>query len=79
MKKFVTILALSLSIVASTAAQAETRPAPTEFSASVAGDIDDDEDVGAVPDRLWLLILLGVGGLAGLLAAAGSHLGNSPR
>lgn len=79
MKKAIAVLAASLSVVASTAAHAETRPAATEFAAPMAGDAEDDEDKAGVPQRLWLLILLGVGGLAGILAAAASHQGNSPR
>ena len=79
MKKAITILAATVSVVASTAAHAETRPAATEYYAPMVADAQDDEEEAGVPQRLWLLILLGVGGLAGIFAAAASHQGNSPR
>ncbi|WP_284124052.1 hypothetical protein [Parerythrobacter aestuarii] len=81
MKKLLAATVAGLMVFGTTAAQAETRPSATEFSKPVnfASDIgnqdDDDDDDGA----LWLLILLGVGGLAGLLLAASSSQGNSPR
>lgn len=80
MKKLLAATVAGLMVFGATAAQAETRPSATEFSkpvsfASDIGNQDDDDDDG----ELWLLILLGIGGLAGILLAAGSSQGNSPR
>lgn len=79
MKKLLAATVAGLMVFGATAAQAETRPSATEFSkpvsfASDIGNQDDDDD-----GELWLLILLGIGGLAGILLAAGSSQGNSPR
>ena len=75
MKKLVSSVVAAGLLLTASAAQADTRPSATEFSQPVA----DESDTGGEMKEEILLILLGLGGLLGLLLAAGSSQGNSPR
>lgn len=78
MKKLVAGTAAALLVFAPTAAAAETRPGATEFTQPVEGasELGDDNDDGGSE---WELILLGVAALIGIILAASSSKGNSPR
>lgn len=75
MKKILASITAATMLFGATAAQADTRPGATEFSQPVT----DASGLGADAEDELLLILLGLGGLLGILLAAGSSKGNSPR
>ncbi|ABC64542.1 hypothetical protein [Erythrobacter litoralis] len=74
MKKVFSSLAASALLFGATAAHADTRPSATEFSQPVSSESELEGESEALP-----LILLGIAGLIGILLAAGSSSGNSPR
>lgn len=75
MKKALTVLAAATMVFGSTAAHAVTRPEPTDFNKPVV----EESELGASEDGTLVLIGLGITGLIGILLAAASSNGNSPR
>ena len=78
MRKSLTAIAVATMVFSSTAAHAVTRPEPTDFTKPVTGESSIGNEVDE-DDGTLLLIFLGLGGLLGILLAAGSSNGNSPR
>ncbi|GAA4048285.1 hypothetical protein [Parerythrobacter jejuensis] len=82
MKKLLAMTAAGLLVFGSTASLAETRPGATEFAQPVSSVSDignQDEDDDGDGKKLWLFLLLGLAAIGGIIAAAGSSQGNSPR
>ena len=80
MKNWLTAIAAGSLALGSVTAHAATRPEPTELEKPVVADLGTNP----VVDDSLLLVLLGLGGLLGILLAAGGGNdgitgGNSPR
>lgn len=77
MKKLLTAATAAAMVFSSTVAAAATRPEATRLSQPVAqaNDLANDEEKGFPIE----LVLIALGGIAAILAFAGTHHGNSPR
>lgn len=75
MKPVLSAVAALALVSASSIAHADTRPAATQFQTA---DDGDDNEIGGELELLPLLIF-GFGGFIGVLVAAASDQGNSPR